>query len=237
MSKRGSGPEPASASELKARLEADRAGAPFVLYRDGEKRQRILTLPAGVDRITIGRRDTNDLVLAWDEEVSRIHAALERLGQEWTLVDEGLSRNGSWVDGERVVGRRRLRDGDLLRFGRSGVLFRDPSHGESRPTAAGADPFVTAATLSETQHRVLLALCRPLREPEVRATPAPNLEIARETFLSVAAVKTHLRVLFRKFAVEALPQNQKRLRLAERALSSGVVSARDLHRPSPGPPG
>jgi hypothetical protein len=46
--------------------------------------------------------------------------------------------------------------------------------------------------------------------------------------LSVDAVKTHLRVLFAKFGVERLPQNQKRIRLVERAFYGGVVSERDL---------
>jgi hypothetical protein len=36
-------------------------------------------------------------------------------------------------------------------------------------------------------------------------------------------VKTHLRVLFHKFGIEDLPQNQKRARLAEIALELGLV--------------
>jgi hypothetical protein len=40
----------------------------------------------------------------------------------------------------------------------------------------------------------------------------------------VDAVKTHLRILFHKFGVEHLPQNQKRARLAEMALEFGLVA-------------
>ena len=43
--------------------------------------------------------------------------------------------------------------------------------------------------------------------------PATNEAIAGEVFLSVDAVKWHLRLLFRKFEIEDLPQNQKRARL------------------------
>ena len=42
------------------------------------------------------------------------------------------------------------------------------------------------------------------------------------------AVKTHLRVLFAKFGIEELPQNQKRARLVERAFYSGAITERDL---------
>jgi DNA-binding NarL/FixJ family response regulator len=41
-------------------------------------------------------------------------------------------------------------------------------------------------------------------------------------------VKTHLRALFEKLGVEKLPQNQKRIRLVERAFDSGLVSEQDL---------
>ena len=46
--------------------------------------------------------------------------------------------------------------------------------------------------------------------------------------LSLDAVKTHLRTLFRKLGIEHLPQNQKRARLAEMALQYGLVSTREL---------
>ena len=48
------------------------------------------------DRLTIGRRPSNDVALDWDSEVSRVHAALERIGEDWTVVDDGLSHNGTY---------------------------------------------------------------------------------------------------------------------------------------------
>ena len=47
-------------------------------------------------------------------------------------------------------------------------------------------------------------------------------------FLSVDAVKTHLRTLFQRFEIGDLPQNQKRARLVECAFQWGLVSERDL---------
>src|SRR5213078_2526070 len=75
-----------SAADLKERLEVERGGRPFVIYRDGAGRQVILELPERGARVTVGRRFGSGVQLDWDTEVSRLHAALERIGDEWTLV-------------------------------------------------------------------------------------------------------------------------------------------------------
>jgi pSer/pThr/pTyr-binding forkhead associated (FHA) protein len=76
--------------------------------------------------VVVGRSLNVDLVISWDEEVSGLHAELQRLGDDWLLVDDGLSRNGSFVNGQRVSGRRRLRDGDRLCFGSTEMRFQAP---------------------------------------------------------------------------------------------------------------
>jgi hypothetical protein len=165
--------------------------------------------------------------LDFDPEVSRIHAELVSVGGGWTVLDDGLSRNGTFVNGERVVGRRRLADGDALRFGATVVLFRAPGE-QSEETAIATGPR-RPIELSEAQRRVLVALCRPFAAGDV-PTPATNREIADELYLSVDAVKAQLRALFDKFDLGELPQNRKRARLAELALEAGLVPARDVER-------
>jgi DNA-binding CsgD family transcriptional regulator len=219
------GPHAASPAELQARLEAERAGSPFLLWREIAG-QRILAL-GEADRITVGRGDQVDIELAADERVSRLHAEIEHIGGVWTVADDGLSRNGSFLNGERVVGRRRLSDGDELRFGDTVVVFRAPAPTHGLATAAAPDRM-PAAQLTETQRKILVALCRPFREASRHATPATNQQVAEEVFLSIDAVKGHLRALFEKFGVGDLPQNQKRARLAELALQTGAISVRDL---------
>jgi len=214
-----------SVTELKARIEAERAGEPFLLYADADGRQQLFFFAPGVEQISVGRRQTADVALDWDEEVSRLHARFERIQQEWTVVDDGLSRNGTFVNGERLSGRRRLANGDMLRFGTTTMTFRTSGTDEQATAVAREVPDLE---LSPTQRRVLVALCRPYKHGSSFASPATNQQIAEELFLSVDAVKTHLRVLFAKFGIEHVPQNQKRIRLAERAFYSGLISERDL---------
>jgi hypothetical protein len=107
------------------------------------------------------------------------------------------------------------------------VLYRV---GSEDPTAGTVTDENTPSVdrLSDTQRRVLIALCRPYRDDPRFAVPATNQQISREVSLGVDAVKTHLRVLFGKFGLEDLPQNEKRVRLAECAVQSGLVRRSEL---------
>jgi pSer/pThr/pTyr-binding forkhead associated (FHA) protein len=227
MADPATGPKAQTAPELKAQIEAEREGRPFLVYRDGADEQVIVPIEDGTDELWVGRREAADIRLDFDEEVSGLHAQLEIVGADCTVVDDGLSRNGSFVNGERVRGRKLLRDGDVLRFGRSLVLYRAPGTESAESTAISAD-VLEAGGVSPAQKRVLIALCRPYKDGASFATPATNGQIGEELHLSVDAVKTHLRALFEKFGVGDLPQNQKRVALVERALQSGMVSERDL---------
>jgi len=216
-----------SAPELQAQIEAERGGRPFLVLRDGEGEQRIVAIEAGTTELWVGRGEAAGLRIDWDEEVSALHAQIEVVGDECTMLDDGLSRNGSFVGEERVHGRRRLRDGDTLRFGRTLVLYRRPGADAPEATVIASE-VPAAAAVSPGQRRVLVALCRPFKDGSAFATPPTNQAIAEELHLSVDAVKTHMRALFEKLGVEDLPQNQKRVALVERALQSGIVAPRDL---------
>jgi pSer/pThr/pTyr-binding forkhead associated (FHA) protein len=190
-----------------------RRGLPFLLYRDGSGEQTVHELDR--DRLTIGRRAANDIALRWDYEVSRVHAELARLGGEWVVCDEGLSHNGTFVNGERVRGRRALHDGDVISIGDTAIAFCAPPSGSTVATREPQDG-APEVTVTAAQRRVLAALCRPM-QGSAYAAPASNQQIADELVLSIETVKGTLTALFDRFGLEDLPQNQKRAALAVRA--------------------
>jgi pSer/pThr/pTyr-binding forkhead associated (FHA) protein len=220
-------PHAATAAELKAQIEAERAGMPFLIFRDGSGSHRLFVLDDRRRHLTVGRRSSADLTLGWDSEVSRLHAELVRKGVEWTLADDGLSLNGSFVNGQPVKGHRRLSDGDAIRVGATVIVFRNPRDQESNATLPSSD-LLRVVSLTDSQRRVLVTLCRPFKDSAAFVTPPTNDQIAQELFLSVDAVKKHLRALFEKFGVEHLPQNEKRSRLVERAFAGGFISDAEL---------
>jgi len=219
--------QPASrAVELQQLIHAQRAGDTVLVLRDREERQRIFVLEAQDERLTIGRAPQCDIALEWDAHVSQVHAELIRLAGGWVIADDGLSRNGTFVNGERVSGRRRLRAGDTVLCGDSGLVYHDAA-----PSVAGtvpAEALTMTIGLTPMQRKVLVTLCRPYRHGTSFAVPATNAAIAAELVLSIDAIKTHLRALYEKFGIDHLPQQEKRVRLAEMALGTGIVSARDF---------
>ena len=126
-------------------------GSAFLLYRDHTGTQRIYTLEESDYRKTlVGRDPSADLTLTWDQKVSGAHAELEHVGDSWILLDDGLSRNGTFVNGERLSGRCKLRDGDLIRFGETIALFRRPLVGVPDLTVdEAADPSLEARLLKQ----------------------------------------------------------------------------------------
>jgi len=170
-----------------------------------------------VEVTTVGRGRGVDIRLE-DPSVSRLHAELVRRGPYVYVVDLGLSRNGTRVNG-RPVARRVLDDGDVLSFGaarcRVGGLAREDigTEAELRRPAA---PELTRRELD-----VLNSLCRPALSDEAFALPATAHEIAVDLVVTEAAVKQHLLRLYQKFRVPEGPN--RRTRLANEVVALGLV--------------
>jgi pSer/pThr/pTyr-binding forkhead associated (FHA) protein len=173
------------------------------------------------DRTTIGKGSGNDIVLD-DAAVSRLHASLEQFAEGWCVNDLGSS-NGTFVNGDRIWGARRLRHGDEIRIGRSRLLFRSSADAAATRTESEAGP----PGLTARERDVLVVLCRPLLARDLFTEPASIKEIATQLVVSEAAVKQHLANLFDKFEVPA-DVSHRRTRLANAAIRRGAVALGDL---------
>lgn len=220
----GVGPHDLTPAELARKVAADRDGRPYLLLRDDDG--ALLVRPLDGTQVTIGRLPESDLCLHWDGRVSRTHAQLEAVGGRWTVVDGGLSRNGTFVNDRRVSARRALDDGDVLRFGGTVIVY----HGAASIATLTdlEEDLAGVLSLSAGQRRVLVALCRPLLADDAAVVPATNPEIAAELTLTVEGVRTHMRALFDRFGLEDLPRQRKRSELARRAIQAGIVTRQDL---------
>lgn len=211
-------------------LRHERLGVPFLTYRRPGAELEIALLPVDGSTCSIGRRPGQVVSVDWDARVSRVHARLEAIAGSWWIVDDGVSRNGTFVGEERISGRRLLQHGDVLRLGGTSFGFHDASSAGTSMTVE-ASGLLRPVTLSPAQRRVLDALCRPCR-PGVVAAPASNAAIAAELVVGLDAVKTQMRALFTVLGVGDLPQNQKRARVVERAFELGLVRLHDAPPPT-----
>lgn len=214
--------------EERAELEAaDRTGDPFLEVRDGDDRLHVIPLGRTQRRFTIGRRSEADVALSWDPEVSRLHAELNKLAGEWTITDDGLSQNGTYVNEIRLEGRRRLAEGDLVRVGRTSFIFHDPRTDAGRLTMLPGE--MTAATrLSEQQHHVLRELCRPLVAEGMAMDAASDEQISERLGIPAEHVAIEVEALVRALGFDDIPAGEARIELAMAALQAGLVRHEDF---------
>lgn len=183
------------------------------------------------ERITVGKLDTNEIALGGDGAVSRLHAVFERYPAGWCVRDLG-SRNGTYVNGQRIWGERRLLSGDEIRVGGTRIVYR----GADPAGVTQADVSLAPPELTRREHEVLVELCRPVMLGQTFTEPASVRDIAERLVVTETAVKQHLTHLYDKFAVyeESEP---KRVRLANEAIRRAAVTLSDLRggeRPAEG---
>jgi pSer/pThr/pTyr-binding forkhead associated (FHA) protein len=183
-------------------------------------------VPLSGDRVTVGKDTTNDVVVSTDATVSRLHAVLERFSSGWCLRDLG-SRNGTFVNGERLFGERVLRAGDEIRLGKTRLVYRADEHETTFTATEGASP---APSLTHREREVLLALCAPLLRGSLFTEPASVRDVAAELVVTEAAVRQHLLRLYIKFDVPEGAE-RRRVQLANEAITRGAVTVADLRAP------
>jgi pSer/pThr/pTyr-binding forkhead associated (FHA) protein len=190
--------------------------------------------------VTIGRgHDT--LIRLDDAEVSRLHAVIEKVSSGWSVRDLG-SRNGTHLNGERIIGERVLRPDDEIQVGGVRLFFRAEDVAGSLTMTR---PVGRAPELTRREQAVLQALCRPIALGDVFTEPATVRQMAAalqvtETAtvrqmaaalrVTETAVKYHLGNLYLKFGIPD-EGDRRRVRLANEALRRGAVFLSEMLEP------
>jgi pSer/pThr/pTyr-binding forkhead associated (FHA) protein len=110
---------PAQAAAAGAALPA-RAGKLVVASSSVLKQGR--EYEAGAVPLTIGRGSDNSIPLAGDDFASAHHARVEARRDGVWIIDLD-STNGTFVNEARLNGRRKLRDGDVVKVGDTELRF------------------------------------------------------------------------------------------------------------------
>ena len=80
------------------------------------------------DHLRLGRTETAEGTLGGDATLSRHHAVLHRAATGELLVEDLGSTNGTWVNGERITGQRRLFAGDQVQLGETTLVVPSPAN-------------------------------------------------------------------------------------------------------------
>ncbi|MDP8970280.1 MAG: FHA domain-containing protein [Actinomycetota bacterium] len=179
------------------------------------------------ERFAVGAHPGNDLAIPNDRTLSRLHAVFEHFPAGWCITDLS-SRNGTFVNGQRILGQHPLRSGDDIRVGKTRLVYRS----DPREPQAVTEPTRDPPELTRRERDVLVALCQPVLSGDLFTEPASIRQIAEALTVTEAAVKQHLLRLYDKFEIFEGPE-RRRLRLANEAVRRGAVTLGDL-RARPG---
>jgi predicted component of type VI protein secretion system len=123
------------------------------------------------DAIVVGRATEDVTFRLADRNVSRRHARFLRQSGMIFVEDLG-SLNGTRVNGERITGKRRLRDGDLIQIGDYDLAILE----EGASIAPGAPPPLPpgprAAGPDATTQRYLITTADTVAPPAAPVMPA-----------------------------------------------------------------
>src|SRR2546430_17436452 len=107
-----------------------------LIIEDDEGRKTVV--PVVRDEITIGRNDANIVRLS-EKDVSRHHGRLLRESGNYYIEDLN-SFTGIRVNGEKVIGKRLVHDGDLIQLSAYDLILQEGSEGPVARPFVGYSP-------------------------------------------------------------------------------------------------
>lgn len=122
---------------------------PILLFQTDKvsEPQRTLTQ----DSVTIGRGEDCDVVIA-ERQVSRQHIRVFKDQDEWFIEDLD-SRNGTWLNGHKLVGEQKLYDGDEINLAQT-INVQFLGTGATAPNTFDAPEFIGASRAAQAEGRL-----------------------------------------------------------------------------------
>jgi predicted component of type VI protein secretion system len=171
------------------------------------------------ERALFGRAPTCDFQLD-DPTVSSDHLEITRHGLTALVATDLGSRNGTLLNGQRLLRPTRLKDGDTLTLGTSRLRLSITTEPLVPSTQLTAN---TEVTLTAEELAVAAALVRHYRVPgALAARPATRAEIAEATHLAERTVTRRLESLAGKLRLGAHEGRERPQLLAQRVLELGL---------------
>jgi predicted component of type VI protein secretion system len=156
--------------------------APILELVEGRGAGRTFTVG---DATVAGRDSAQPIAIADDDQVSRRHARFELRGDEVTVEDLN-SRNGTYVNGQVLQGRRVLAPGDRVRMGLTVLELRSDAQVAARASAVRPQPAITEVPEEVLQPAAEADLPPP--PPEREAGPAHDMPALRAAEVEPAFV-------------------------------------------------
>ena len=216
---------PRATAEFRIEDAVREQGHAYVRYRDGGDYNAVALDPAA-SPIYIGRDAGCGVRIVNDARVSRRHARLIFGAGQWSIED-GPSRNGTYVEGERTTGEQILEDATTFTVGKTLLSLHVPP-GSSVVTTLADAPATRRLHPNATQRKVLVELVRPFfeRDDSVPSTPT-NSEIADRLGYQAATIRDAISDLYRQAGITRGARDQ-RAELARLAVHEQAVTPRDL---------
>lgn len=153
----------------KAKLIVTSDGKPEQVFELGE-------------RLTIGRSNSNDLVLD-DQNASRRHAEIRHHGGPRYRVTDIGSANGTWLNGRRLTVPKDLEDGDQVVIGNIMMRFIAPEVVEGEGDVNTTTGSITGAGMFQTalamRNETVVILVSDIRGYTSMSEVLPNREFSR----------------------------------------------------------